>query len=190
MRGSPAGPGTEAALGKSLDSTQIYKGFREGVDTPLSRAAALLLDTRTPRTQAVHVLLCSGGIFDQQPCLIATSAISKSLQTIEAFTFSFTSRPHCTPLQTVPLASRETDFLRACLTRSRERLQAFLSTDSEPTGIRPTGPELRLQKSSVLRPYFSSVDSSASSSSFITSSALSFSRSARKASKFLPLYEK
>ena len=97
MRGSPAGPGTEAALGKSLDSTQIYKGFREGVDTPLSRAAALLLDTRTPRTQAVHFLLCSGGIFDQQPCLIATSAISKSLQTIEAFTFSFTSRPHCTP---------------------------------------------------------------------------------------------
>lgn len=54
MRGSPAGPGTEAALGKSLDSTQIYKGFREGVDTPLSRAPALLLDTRTPRTQAVH----------------------------------------------------------------------------------------------------------------------------------------
>lgn len=153
MRGSPAGPGTEAALGKILDSTQIYKGFREGVDTPLSRAAALLLDTRTPRTQAVHFLLCSGGIFDQQPCLIATSAISKSLQTIEAFTFSFTSRPHCTPLQTVPLASRETDFLRACLTRSRERLQAFLSTDSEPTDIRPTGPELRLQKSSVLRPY-------------------------------------
>ena len=89
MRGSPAGPGTEAALGKSLDSTQIYKGFREGVDTPLSRAAALLLDTRTPRTQPVHFLLCSGGIFDQQPCLIATSAISKSLQTIEAFTFFF-----------------------------------------------------------------------------------------------------
>ena len=84
MRGSPAGPGTEAALGKSLDSTQIYKGFREGVDTPLSRAAALLLDTRTPRTQAVHFLLCSGGIFDQQPCLIATSAISKSLQTLKS----------------------------------------------------------------------------------------------------------
>ena len=104
MRGSPAGPGTEAALGKSLDSTQIYKGFREGVDTPLSRAAALLLDTRTPRTQAVHFLLCSGGIFDQQPCLIATSAISKSLQTIEAFRQSrnglFESLPHTEPRKT------------------------------------------------------------------------------------------
>ncbi len=94
MRGSPAGPGTEAALGKSLDSTQIYKGFREGVDTPLSRAAALLLDTRTPRTQAVHFLLCSGGIFDQQPCLIATSENSylreRCSQTREHPRFLFT----------------------------------------------------------------------------------------------------